>query len=104
MAPLALRVPSEPQRDGHLPHGRQNQATEPAKQQSTTRAITPEEAARNWRAYREGERQKEMDHSHAAAAGFIRGPGVGGSSDAHDDEDEEKRRKGRSRDNDYGLE
>jgi hypothetical protein len=219
MAPLALRVPSEPLRDGHLPHGRQNfrprqrrachesfrlprrrlnarrrqlysinrerilqrarernqanperrgeqrrayrqrkaeelrrkslklnaeQATEPAKQESTTRAITPEEAARNWRAYREkhpdtptaeesaknwleyrkshgtgptaeesaknwlafreGERQKEMDHSHAAAAGFTRGPEVGGSSDAHDEEDEEKRRKSRSRDNDYGLE
>jgi hypothetical protein len=80
------------------------QATEPAKQESTTRAITPEEAARNWRAYREGERQKEMDHSHAAAAGFTRRPGVGGSSDAHDEEDEEKRRKSRSRDNDYGLE
>ena len=120
------------------------QATEPAKQRSTTRAITPEEAIRNWRAYRdkqphtptaeesaknwleyrkshgtgptaeesvknwlafrEGERQKEMDHSHGEAAGFTRGPGAVGSSDAHDDEDEEKRRKGRSRDNDYGLE
>jgi hypothetical protein len=89
-------------------------ATGPAKQQSTTRAITPEEAARNWRAhrdkqpdtptaeesaknwleyrkshgagptaeesarnwlaFREGKRQQEMDHSHAEAAGFTRGP------------------------------
>jgi hypothetical protein len=137
--------------------------TEPAKQQSTTRAITPEEAARNWRAYRdkhpdtptaeesaknwleyrkshgtgptaeesaknwleyrkshgtgptaeesaknwrafrEAERQKEMNHSQAEAAGFTRGPGASGSSDARD-EDEEERGKGRSRDNDYGLE
>jgi hypothetical protein len=80
------------------------QATEPAKQQSTTRAITPEEAIRNWRAFREGERQKEKDHSHGEVAGFTRGPGAGGSSAAHDKEDEEKRAKGRSRDNDYGLE
>ena len=93
------------------------QATEPAKQQSTTRAITPEEAIRNWLAYhntptaaesaknwlafRERERQKEKDHSHGAVTGFTRGPGAGGSSDAHD---EEKRPKGLSRDNDYGLE
>jgi hypothetical protein len=65
---------------------------------------TAEESVKNWLAFREGERQKEMDHSHGQAAGFTRGPGAGGSSDAHDDEDEEKRRKGRSRDNDYGLE
>jgi hypothetical protein len=97
MAPLALRVPSEPQRDGHLPHGRQNL-------RPRQRRARHEESAKNWRAYREGERQKEMDHSHAAAAGFTRGPEVGGSSDAHDEEDEEKRRKSRSRDNDYGLE
>ena len=116
-------------------------ATEPAKQRLTTRAITPQEAARswlalrdknpdgptaeesakkwleyrkshgtgptaeesakNWLAFRERERQKEKDHSHGAVTGFTRGPGAGGSSDAHD---EEKRPKGLSRDNDYGLE